>query len=77
MEDEEPATKMPENAKEILTANGQTARLSCFVAIATEECAPRHVSSETDTTSNNSVLSEREKFAEFDIDAILEESFAY
>jgi hypothetical protein len=34
------------------------------------------VSSETDVTSNKSVLSEREKFADFDIDAILEESFA-
>lgn len=78
MEDEEPVPKMPETVKEALSASGQRQRLNCFMAIATEECASatRHVASETDATSNKSVLSEQEKFAEFDMDGILEESFA-
>jgi hypothetical protein len=78
MESEESSPKFPETVKEILSATGQRQRLSCFVAVATEECAStsRHISSETDATSNKSVLSEGEKFADFDIDAMLEESFA-
>lgn len=78
MEADEPSPKFPETVKEVLSATGQRQRLSCFMAVATEECSSstRHVASETDATSNKSVLSEGDKFAEFDIDAMLEESFA-
>ena len=72
MESEESSPKFPETVKEILSATGQRQRLSCFVGVATEECAStsRHISSETDATSNKSVLSEGEKFADFDIDVL-------
>lgn len=75
MEDEEPTFKMSHPVKEVLSALGQRQRLSCFMAVATEECTSpaRNVASETDATSNKSVLSE--KFAELDMDAILEDSF--
>lgn len=70
--------KVPDSPKDSLSAMGQRARLSCFVSVATEECAVRHASSDTDSTSNRSSLDlQQEKDDEYDIDAILGDCFAY
>lgn len=71
---EEPA-KCPGLPKESLSAIGQVSRLSCFTAVATEECSARHTASETDSTSNKSLIESKD--SDLDIDAILDESFAY
>jgi hypothetical protein len=63
--------------KEALSIIGQASRLGCFTAVAIEECTVRHASSETDSTSNKSMLNQSKDSADLDIDAILDESFAY
>lgn len=74
MDVEEP-TKFLGLAKEALSAIGQVSRLTCFTAVATEECSARHNSSETDSASNKSLIESKD--SDLDIDAILDESFAY
>lgn len=75
IEIEEPF-KAPALLKESLSAIGTVPRLSCFTAVATEDCPVRHAASETDSTSSNKSLNES-KDSDLDIDAILDESFAY
>jgi hypothetical protein len=63
--------------KEALSLCGQVLRLGCFTAVATEECIVRNASSETDSTSNKSLMNQSKDSDDLDIDAILDESFAY
>ena len=58
---------------EVLSANRQRQRLSCFLAVAADESSSR--GSDTDSTYNKSLSDDQPKVGESDIDAMLDNSF--